>query len=567
MHADDEETLEQMVQALRHRGPESRGFLRRGSFELGMRRLKIIDLAHGDQPIFNETGDLGVVFNGEIYNYRELRDRLRAKGHEFTTDSDTEVIVHLYEEYAERCVEHLRGMFAFAVLDGDTLFLARDPLGIKPLYFAHCEATNRFAFASEIKALLQSRTVDPEIDPKGFADYLVLGEPAGGRTFFAGIECLPPGHWARVRSRADVLEVDHHCYYHPTFEPVTDLSFDEACEELLRLLRDAVQSHLVADVEVGLTISGGIDSTLLALLMAECHTETIQAFTIASQSEHPDLRVARQICSGIDCQHHVHVPSFEEYMALIPDLVAAVERPTRAFGHPFFLLCHRIAEQVKVCLCGEGADELFGGYPEFVEPHRRFRGIVRGFERLRKLGLEPTEEALELSDLRDPRNRSSSEWLQKLFEYHLGHALPRRHLESADHYSMSASLEMRVPFLDHDVVEFVNRLPIPYKVNLPFGIRKHVLKRAALDRYGSVVADAALREKMGFPQSVGTHLQRFEQLCDQWLPADYLESHDMGFRFRGKRDLLLYDLFLEIFFERRGVVGDDFDLIHFMRSR
>ncbi|QBD75719.1 asparagine synthase (glutamine-hydrolyzing) [Ktedonosporobacter rubrisoli] len=273
----DSRLMRRMIEAIKHRGPDGQGYYKNTnqSMLLASCRLSIIDLQGGSQPVFNETHNKCIVFNGEIYNYKELRGKLQAKGHLFTTHSDTEVIIHLYEEYGPRCVEYLHGMFAFAIADGDTLFLARDRLGIKPLYYAFLPEKNLFIFASEIKALLQCEELDVTLNMQAFVDSIVFFYPVGELTFFKDILEFQPGHTLLATQRENgQIELHDQRYYALELTPDAGISFAQAQEELAARIHSAVASHLQADVEVGISLSGG---SIRAFWRWRCGNRTLLA--------------------------------------------------------------------------------------------------------------------------------------------------------------------------------------------------------------------------------------------------------------------------------------------------
>jgi asparagine synthase (glutamine-hydrolysing) len=572
----DDRLIKRMNAALYHRGPDSEGYFHSADIDLGMRRLSIIDLVSGDQPIFNATRDKCIIFNGEIYNYRELRSELLEKGYTFETATDTEVIIHLYEEYGERCVEHLRGMFAFAIADGEKLFLARDRLGIKPLYYAHLKEHGSFIFASEIKALLQCAELHLTINRQAMADRLVLGYAFDDETVFEEIRFLRPGHYMHVSKRADEIEIKQQQYYRLSIAPETNLPLETAEERLMTLLRDGVGSHLIADVEVGLTLSGGLDSSLLALVMKEYYGDQISTFTIADMESSPDLRQSRKIARHVKSNHDEILMDYDDYVKAISGCLLAEEQPTSLFGLPFFLLCKRISSRVKVCLNGEGADELFGGYPEYFDRISKLISIRNGLATAREFELPVRDEVAAVVEALSSAT-NSDEYLRRLFYLNLTDQLVRFHLEMIDKYSMASSLEIRVPFLDNLLVDFANTLPLGHKVNREVGVGKYILKLVAVKQFGPILLDAALRRKIGFPASGLNHFARFNDLCEANLPVDYAEKHEMNpfylFKERDgrttsfKRDLLLFDLFSFIFIDQRGVLPQGFDVFDFIKEK
>lgn len=568
--------LGEMTGALRHRGPDSDGFFRSADIELGARRLSIIDLVSGDQPIYNETGDKCIVFNGEIYNYRELRRDLIERGHVFRTAGDTEVILHLYEEYGERCVEHLRGMFAFAVSDGNQLFIARDKLGIKPLYYAHIAERGIFLFASEIKALLRCRELSIAPDTEALVERMIVGYALGERSYFDSIKCLRAGHYMRVsRPAPGSLNIETTGYYAPPVEPDPTLDYDAAETALIERLDESVKSHLVADVEVGLALSGGVDSTLLAMAMKEHYPGRLKTFTVADAAAHPDLKLSRMLAAHIASEHTEVALNFAAYVETIPSYMLAEEQPNSLMGLPFHFLCKAIGRRVKVCLNGEGADELFGGYPQYLSPVKKLSVGRAGLLRAKESGLCVGDSVIAfVEDLSSASD--SDEYLEKLFRSNLQDQLTRNHLEPVDKYSMASGLEIRVPYLDDDFVGFAGRLPLAFKVETPLGIGKYILKKALLRSYGNVMADIALRIKIGLPSTGFYHLSRFNKVCQANLPDDYVEKHEWsplvasgderGWLSR-KCEMLLFDLFRFIFIEQRGVLPAEFEVMDFIKEK
>jgi asparagine synthase (glutamine-hydrolysing) len=568
-----------MTHALRHRGPDSTGYHTgaapdgEGPLHLGFARLSIIDVSGGRQPISNETGTICAVVNGEIYNYRELRGALAARGHRFTTGSDSEVVVHLYEEHGDRCVDHLQGMFAFAVADGSRLLLARDRLGIKPLYYTIVPGGDLLLFASEIKALLRCPGVRPELDLQAFADSVVLAYEVGDRTPFAGIRCLPPGHTMSASLGPEGLDLRHARYYEmpscpAAAVPAEAISPDAAADRLLELLRATVRSHLVSDVEVGLMLSGGLDSAILAVLMREITGRPFRAFSVADHPDHPDAVQATRIAASLGCPHDVVAMTFRDYLSAIPGYVRAEERPTGLGGGPLYLLYRHIGADLKVCLDGEGADELFGGYPEYSGKSFRGRYAVRKLGALKSLGVAPSARALEIIDTLAV-DRPAGDYLRRLFPVNLQEQLVNHHLESLDKTAMASGLEMRVPYMDHELVAYATALPVELKVDAALQIQKSVLKRAALKLCGAAgpLVDSVLRPKIGAPSAGSRHRERLDQLCDRALPEDYLTRHELGFCFSSKRELLVFELFQEIFLHNRGALPDDLSVLELIRQR
>ena len=521
--APDPAALAAMNETLLHRGPDSDGSVIDGPCGLAMRRLSIIDLAGGDQPIGNEDGRIQVIQNGEIYNYRELMDELRGRGHTFSTHSDTEVLVHLYEERGPAFVEALRGMFAIAIWDArhGRLVLARDRFGIKPLYYR--VAGGQLSFASELKALLRQPGFSREIDPSALESFLAFNSIPAPLTIFSEARKLPAGH-TLVAERG---EVEIHRYARPTPVPADEVrgEGDEAlAEELRGRLRDSVRAHLVSDVPVGVLLSGGIDSATLTALAAAESGYRVSTFSIGFEEQSfSELELARLVAKRYDTDHHE--------LILRPDAVDLLPRLVEAFDEPFgdssalptYLVSQLASDTVKVVLSGEGGDELFGGYYTYVADRLaprvgRAAPLLRPLvERLpsssekvsfdykakrfvRGAHLPPVErhhawkeifsadaqdELLSSPRISDPidvyraryAETEGAQDLARLQDLDLGIYLVDDLLVKTDRASMAHSLEARVPFLDPVVAELALALETKQKVR-GFS-KKRLLRRAA----------------------------------------------------------------------------------------
>jgi asparagine synthase (glutamine-hydrolysing) len=322
--------------------------------------------------------------------------------------------------------------------------------------------------------------------------------------------------------------------------------------ELLSVLRKTVAIHTTADVEIGLNLSGGVDSSLLAALAAECHPDwRVQCFTVADDPDHSDMREATRVGTVVGGCHRALKLSFDEYVDAIPGCVVAEERPSSLSGVASYLLCHHASRHVRVCLDGEGADELFGGYPEYLDRFRRAALLKQRLTVLARAGLPASASVAEIVESAS-NHECFEDYLAWLFDFNLGQPLIRNHLEILDKYGMSAGLECRVPYLDHHLVEFVSQLPVRFRVEWALGIQKYVLKRAALRAYGAPLWDAVLRMEIGFPAAGRQHLERFDQLCDATLPDAYVDAHKFRDCFSSKRCLVSFDFFVDTFINHRG---------------
>jgi asparagine synthase (glutamine-hydrolysing) len=376
--------VRRMTSAMVHRGPDGSGHLVRGPVALGHRRLAIIDLDTGAQPLSNEDGTVWVTFNGEIYNFRELRASLQARGHVFRTDSDTEVIVHLYEDYGEDCVTHLKGMFAFAVWDerGRRLFLARDRVGIKPLYYARTATS--LLFASEIKALLEDPALPRRFDPRAIDRFLTYYYLPGEGTLFEGIQRLAPGHSLTVADgRVTVRQ-----YWDIDFAATAySGNFDDAVHSLRGLLDRTVAGHLMSDVPVGVLLSGGVDSTGMLRYAADHCSTPVRTFTIgfAGQRFADERPYARLAAQHFGAEHHEMTLDAAQFSELLPLYAWHMEEPVCEPPAIALYAVSQLARQqsVKVLLSGEGGDEAFGGYNKYayllaLETAKSLLGPARG---------------------------------------------------------------------------------------------------------------------------------------------------------------------------------------------
>jgi asparagine synthase (glutamine-hydrolysing) len=371
--------VEQMNQAMVHRGPDSEGLLDDRSVALGMRRLRIIDLSTGDQPIYSEGRQVAVVINGEIYNYRELQRELEALGHRLATRSDAEVVVHAYEEWGRECLSRLRGMFALAVYDrrqspgpgGGRLLLARDRLGIKPLYLWH-DGTG-LLFASEVRALLVSGLVPRALSAAGLYTYLAFGSVQEPLTMIEGVSSLSPGTWLQVQLRPDGLESTSGAYW----QPPPDGEANPELEQVRGWLADAVNSHLVSDVPLGAFLSGGLDSGSLVALATEALGRSMQTFTLAFDHWPDDERyLAELTAERWNADHQTRLISADEVLADLPRAIASMDQPTVDGINTWYVSREARRAGLTVALSGVGGDELFAGYPSFRQVPR-LKGLPR----------------------------------------------------------------------------------------------------------------------------------------------------------------------------------------------
>jgi asparagine synthase (glutamine-hydrolysing) len=541
----DRGSIEAMCAALEHRGPDSRGVHVDDAVGLGIQRLRVIDLETGDQPVYNEDRSVAVVLNGEIYNYRELRERLRANGHRFASDGDTEVIAHLYEEEGPDFVRSLSGMFAIALWDArrQELFVARDRIGKKPLFYAARDGA--LSFASELWALLADSEVSREVDPVALDRFLTYTYVPAPYSAFRGARKLPPGSLLRWRNGA--LSIER--YWRPSFGPKLEVGSEAEAGELVRdAVREAVRRRLVADVPLGAFLSGGVDSTAVLAAMAELSSAPVKTFSIGFESAgFNELPYAREVAELFGAEHHE--------LVVRPDAVELLPKLTRHYGEPFadhsaipsFYLAEMTRRHVTVALTGDGGDEVFGGYGRYAHgamlerldrvPAGMRRAAARLAARLRPDGdlnsprnrvrraaallpLSPADRYLRAMsrfglDLREslytpefraalaepaaatiaePWEASSAEDpIDRMLDVDQQTYLPGDLLVKMDIATMAYGLEARSPLLDHEVVELGAALPTRFKVR---GREKKIALRAALR---GVVPDRHIdRAKQGF---------------------------------------------------------------------
>ena len=536
--------LRSMASAIAHRGPDDEGFFetvtRDSGHSVGLahRRLSIIDLSTGHQPIGNEDGSIQIVFNGEIYNFHELRQELLARGHRFATASDTETIVHAYEEYGEACVEHFRGMFAFAIWDRnrDKLFLARDRFGKKPLFIY--ERNGLLLFASEIKSILAYPGIPVDVDRGAVWNYLAYRYVPGPATLFDGIRKLAPGSYA-VWEKGRLQERRY--YTSPDKMPYSDgQSPVDPVATFLERLDEAVRIRMVSDVPFGAFLSGGIDSSAIVALMARHSPFPVKTFSVGfTESGYSELDYARIIAQQFATDHQELIVSSEHMMDELPALVRYRDAPvSEPADIPIYLLAKEARRSVKMVLTGEGSDEFLGGYNKHVFeryvgayqkipavlrhaliepliqalPYRFGKvkmamlnlGLARPEERLpRWFGALSNKERDDLVALRpgshvvyggvqfDTPQQNSA--LRRILYFDQTSWLPDNLLERGDRMTMAASIEARMPFMDHELAAFISTLPDHYRV------RKLVLHEAMQQLLPKVILD---RPKVGFRMPV-----------------------------------------------------------------
>lgn len=561
------DVLEQMLQSIFHRGPDEDGRLFDGELAMGMRRLSIIDLADGQQPIFDESGRYAVVFNGEIYNYRELRQELLSRGHQLKTQGDTEVIVHLYEELGPECLQHLRGMFGIAVWDkrDRTLFIARDRMGIKPLYYTVKDRS--LIFGSEIKALLVHPAVKASLNLQGLSHYLSLKYVPAPGTLFEDIHSLPPGHYMWVKDGCVEIKQYWNISYAKADNPKSEAEY---IEEATELIRDSVRLRLRSDVPFGAFLSGGVDSSTIVALMAEQLSEPVKTFSVGF-GEGDELPYAKLVADRFGCDHHTLNITAADFLEHAETVLWHMDQPIADQATVATLMVAKLARQhVKMVLTGEGGDELFAGYARYagerLSPWTRWlpgfashliRSGARQLPGMRRAKLalhalttgseaeryanwfpmfnDETKRQVLTERMRDYRAGAGP-----LFAQHLADCDAREPLDRmlyvdcklwlpdflllrGDKLTMANSLEARLPLLDHRLVEFAAALPTKYKLHK--GDRKYLLKRVA-ERL--LPREIIHRKKQGFPIPIDRWLRNEARpLLRDMLSSDSLRRRGL----------------------------------------
>ncbi|MBR2714924.1 MAG: asparagine synthase (glutamine-hydrolyzing) [Ruminococcus sp.] len=568
-----ENTIQKMAEVITHRGPDSSGFFADDYINMGFRRLSIIDLNEGDQPIENEDKTLVLTFNGEIYNYKDLRKELSELGHTFATSSDSEVLLHGFEEWGEDMFEHLRGMFAFAIYNKETkaIFLARDFFGIKPLHYTMIG--DEFCYASEIKSILEHPDFKKEFNEKALDHYLSFQYCPQPLTFFKGVYCLLPGHFMWYRD--GVIETQR--YFEPKFKIDEDMTEEEAVDKIEAVFENSVNAHKIADVEVGCFLSSGVDSSYVSTYFKDQKTFTV-GFDFGER--YNEISWAENLSKELGVEHHTKLISSEEFWAAVPKVQYHMDQP---LADPSCIALYFVAklasEYVKVVLSGEGADELFGGYTCYNEPRvfklyqtivpycirkaiswvckklpdikgrdylirathpleKRFIGNAYMYDQKQKKAiLKNPEIATDPTRLvRRHYNRARRyDEVTKMQYLDINMWMTGDILLKADRMSMANSLELRVPFLDKEVFKVSSTIPTDLRVNKEN--TKYAMRQAALRH---LPEQTAQKEKLGFPVPTRVWLRdehyysivkemftspTAEKFFNTELLIDYLDEH------------------------------------------
>lgn len=526
------DVIRNMTEVITHRGPDSDGFFTDDNISMGFRRLSIIDLGAGHQPIYNEDKSLVLTFNGEIYNYKDLRKELIAKGHKFYTDTDSEVLVHGFEEWKEDMLPKLRGMFGFAIYNtkDNSLFIARDFFGIKPMHYT--QIGNDFVYASEIKSILEYPKFEKKFNRKALDSYLSFQYAVPPETFFEGVYCLMPGHYLWYKDG----EVETTRYFEARFNPDEEMTEEEAVDKIEKVFENSVNAHKIADVEVGCFLSSGVDSSYVSTYFADQKTFTV-GFDFGEK--YNEISWAKNLSEKIGVEHHTHLISSEEFWDAVPTVQYHMDQPLADPSCIALYFVSRLASHyVKVVLSGEGADELFGGYTcyndprvfkiyQTIVPHcirKAIRAIcrklpdikgrdylIRACDKLeeRYIGnafMYDYKQKQEL--LKDPSIATRPQDLTRKYYYRCrkyDDVTKMQYLDinmwmvgdillKADRMSMANSLELRVPFLDKEVFKVASSLPTKLRCNKHN--TKYAMRKAAVHHMPEATAE---KEKLGFP--------------------------------------------------------------------
>lgn len=526
------DVIRNMTEVITHRGPDSDGFFTDDNISMGFRRLSIIDLGAGHQPIYNEDKSLVLTFNGEIYNYKDLRKELIAKGHKFYTDTDSEVLVHGFEEWKEDMLPKLRGMFGFAIYNtkDNSLFIARDFFGIKPMHYT--KIGNDFVYASEIKSILEYPKFEKKFNRKALDSYLSFQYAVPPETFFEGVYCLMPGHYLWYKDG----EVETTRYFEARFNPDEEMTEEEAVDRIEKVFENSVNAHKIADVEVGCFLSSGVDSSYVSTYFADQKTFTV-GFDFGEK--YNEISWAKNLSEKIGVEHHTHLISSEEFWDAVPTVQYHMDQPLADPSCIALYFVSRLASHyVKVVLSGEGADELFGGYTcyndprvfkiyQTIVPHcirKAIRAIcrklpdikgrdylIRACDKLeeRYIGnafMYDYKQKQEL--LKDPSIATRPQDLTRKYYYRCrkyDDVTKMQYLDinmwmvgdillKADRMSMANSLELRVPFLDKEVFKVASSLPTKLRCNKHN--TKYAMRKAAVRHMPEATAE---KEKLGFP--------------------------------------------------------------------
>tara|TARA_Y100000034_G_scaffold13186_1_gene13831 strand:+ start:7 stop:1707 length:1701 start_codon:yes stop_codon:yes gene_type:complete len=470
----DKELLKRMMNSVKHRGPDQSGGIITQDFSLGHQRLSIIDLSErGKQPMCNEEGDKWVAFNGEIYNFKEIREELEKKGHRFKSNTDTEVIIHAYEEYGPKCVNLFNGMFGFAIVDGKKLFIARDPVGIKPVYYYLDKG--KFIFSSEIKAILE-HDLKAEVNYNGVDNLLSYRVVPGEETLFKNVKKLLPGHYLIYEEGKLVVRK----YYNLNFE-IEDWGEEVLVKKFKDLFVKSVERRLISDVPLGAFLSGGLDSSCVVGIMSKLKGN-VKTFTAGFNEEHDEMPYAKKIAEHFGTEHNEVYIDYEDMTKNFDKIVWHMDEPIADPAvFPVYFVSKLAKEKVKVALFGEGADELFAGYSKYEILNKRFSPLKKYLQTDRVFTNDKNKfffQGTNVDSVMEGYFEGNLN-LNNALKFDFKEILPNFQLMKVDKMTMMNGLEGRVPFLDKEIVEFASKLPLGLKHNGKWG--KYLIRKSMED--------------------------------------------------------------------------------------
>lgn len=517
---EDKSLVRRMAESIAYRGPDQEGYYTDADVSLGHKRLSVIDTSQrGCQPMGNEDGTIQIVYNGEIYNFKEIRKLLEDRGHRFRTDTDTEVIIHAYEEYGKECVKKFNGMFAFAIWDAGKkcIFLARDRLGIKPLYYALVDG--RLIFASEIKAILQHEAIARRMNANALSQIVDFLFPLGDDTLFEGVKELLPGHILEYCMGGAKIE-----RYWKIEDKSENKSESYFAGMLENILKKSVGGMLISDVPLGAALSGGLDSSTVVALMSKASKGGVKTFTVGFGDEADEFGYAKMVAEHCGTEHHEIVIPFESVTAKLPEIMWHMETIiTRSSTFPTYFYAKELKKNVTVALLGEGSDEVFAGYPrnrqftaaavsDLDNAYKRLCDSFFKEEAKKQLYTRNFYDSLERDKDIDfvkgyLKNANKSNILNRDIVFEIEKQLPGVHLLRVDRMTMAHAVEARVPYLDHNLVEFSMR--IPSRLKIKGNTEKYILKKVASKYLPRQIIE---REKLGLSTPVST-----------WFKEDFFE--------------------------------------------
>jgi asparagine synthase (glutamine-hydrolysing) len=563
----NKEVITDMLNAIRHRGPDSFNVLLHNNSSLAECGLNIVSGEKDKRPLTNESG-IVLLFNGEIYNYRLLRENLKKEGYSFKSDTDSEVILKLYEHYKEEFVEHLKGMYAIAILDGNKLILARDKFGIKPLFYF--QNNSKLIFGSELKSVLQHPEVPAEIDESSLQELFIFGYfLSEGRTILNNINQIPPGHILTFEGN----KMQKRRYYDMPlafYSNGRQENYSQIVSEISNSLLNTISMfHQHGRHPKGIYLSGGIDSSLMAVLSKEVLNDSIQTFTLYDSKSAKDYSYAKKVAKAIGANHHEFEVTLDDYFKELPHFIHHYENIVAGGvfdiqgSVAFQILSKHISDHVKIAFTGEGADELFGGYYWIYTHPLGFSDRIR--ERAKTL--DKSSHVHDLINYVFPQPEDERNYRKNLFDLLMRAGLFNYHLWSVDRSCSSFGFETRPPYMYDEIVDLSLSVPIDYKVP-DKKITKMILKDIALpylEKYG--IQEVASREKYGMPAALDSMKPKIQNTINRLVSKVTLNSHPFRQYLKTPTDVLMFDLFYFLFIIQRGKYPSDFSIFDFYKGQ